>query len=193
MAEPAPYGSDLFLDRYCLPILSTLPEGSLDTYNNIIGGFGLDDLQSYARDIRDSWKVYLICLVTTFILIFLWNWMLRLCAEFLAWLAIFVVGVGIVAIGFGIKYYKTVNQPTETVSKWLDYTAYTVWGLAGVYALVVLCVYYAIKISIKVLRVSAKIVMNNLRMILIPLSGIVVMVVWILFYGYSLLWLVSCG
>lgn len=40
---------------------------------------------------------------------------------------------------------------------------------------------------------SAKIVMNNLRMILIPVFGIVVMVVWILFYAYSLLWLMSCG
>lgn len=119
--------------------------------------------------------------------------MLRLCAEFLAWFAIVVVGVGIVAIGFGIKYYQTQNQPSEKASKWLDYTAYTVWGLAGVYALLVLCTYYAIKISIKVLRVSAKIVMNNLRMILIPLFGIAVMVVWILFYGYSLLWLMSCG
>jgi hypothetical protein len=119
--------------------------------------------------------------------------MLRLCAEFLAWIAIIVVGVGIVAIGFGIKYYQTQNQPSEKISKWLDYTAYTVWGLAGLYVLVVLCAYYAIKISIKVLRVSAKIVMNNLRMILIPLFGIVVMVVWILFYGYSLLWLMSCG
>ena len=116
-----------------------------------------------------------------------------MCAEFLAWFAIVVVGVGIVAIGFGIKYYKTQNEPTEKAAKWLDYTAYTVWGLAGLYALVVLCTYYAIKISIKVLRVSAKIVMNNLRMILIPVVGILVMVVWILFYGYSLLWLMSCG
>jgi hypothetical protein len=119
--------------------------------------------------------------------------MLRMCAEFLAWFAIVVVGVGIVAIGFGIKYYKTQNEPSEKASKWLDYTAYTVWGLAGLYALIVLCTYYAIKISIKVLRVSAKIVMNNLRMILIPLAGMLVMVVWILFYGYSLLWLMSCG
>jgi hypothetical protein len=116
-----------------------------------------------------------------------------MCAEFLAWFAIVVVGVGIVAIGFGIKYYKTQNEPSEKAAKWLDYTAYTVWGLAGLYALVVLCTYYAIKISIKVLRVSAKIVMNNLRMILIPVAGIIVMVVWILFYGYSLLWLMSCG
>jgi len=132
------------------------------------------------------------CLGTTFILIFLWNLMLRMFAEVLAWLSIAIVGVGIVALGFGIKYYTTVNQPTQD-DKWLNYTAYTVWGLAGLYCLVVLCTFYAIKISIKVLRVSAKIVMNNLRMILIPLFGMAVMVVWILFYGYCMLWLMSCG
>lgn len=171
--------------------MSTLPINETSQFN--IGGFGLNDLQSYARDIRESWKIFLICLFFTFVLIFLWNWMLRAFAEILAWFSIFIVGVGIVAIGFGIKYYKTVNQPDATTSKWLDYAAYTVWGLAGLYALVVLCTFYAIKISIKVLRVSAKIVMNNLRMILIPVFGIVVMVVWILFYAYSLLWLMSCG
>jgi len=36
--------------------------------------------------------------------------MLKKFAEFLAWISIFVVGVGIVAIGFGIKYYKTQNS-----------------------------------------------------------------------------------
>jgi hypothetical protein len=30
-------------------------------------------------------------------------------------------------------------------------------------------------------------------MVLIPLLGIAVMVVWILFYAYALLWLFSCG
>jgi hypothetical protein len=38
--------------------------------------------------------------------------MLRMFAECLAWISIFVVGVGIVALGFGIKYYETTGQPT---------------------------------------------------------------------------------
>lgn len=67
------------------------------------------------------------------------------------------------------------------------------WALAGLYGLAVLCTFYAIKISIKVLRVSAKIIMNNLRMIVIPVVGMGIMVVWIVFYAYSLLWLMSCG
>jgi hypothetical protein len=163
-------------------------------YNDLIGSFGLDDIEMYARDIRLSWKMYLICIATTFILIFFWNLMLRHFAEMLAWLSIFIVFVGIVAIGFAVKYFADNNYPEgDTTQKWLNYTAYTVWGLSGLYVLVVLCAFYAIKISIKVLRVSAKIIMNNLRMIIIPIIGIVVMIVWILFYAYSLLWLFSCG
>lgn len=80
-------------------------------YNNLIGSFGLDDIEMYARDIRLSWKIYLICIATTFILIFLWNLMLRNFAEMLAWLSIFIVFVGIVAIGFAVKYFADNNYP----------------------------------------------------------------------------------
>jgi hypothetical protein len=62
------------------------------------------------------------------------------------------VGVAIVLLGFLIKFYATENYPEgDTTQKWLNIAAYTIWGLAGVYALVVLCTFYAIKISIKVL------------------------------------------
>lgn len=165
-----------------------------EEFNNIIGSIGLDDIQSYAEDIALSWYIYLIAIPITFILIFLWNWMLRLFAQTLAWISIVTVGLMIVALGFGLKYYAGTNYRAEdSTYKWLTYAAYTTWGLAGVYVLVILCTYYAIKISIKVLKVSAKIVSRNLRMVIVPLIGIVVMVVWICFYAYCLLWLMSCG
>jgi hypothetical protein len=192
--NPEPYDSKLFLDRWCMPVYATLPPSIQDNYNDVIGSFGLDDIEMYARDIRLSWKVYAICVFTVFVLIFFWNLMLRAFAEVLAWISIFVVGAGIVALGFLIKYYADSNYPEgDTTQKWLNYGAYTVWGLAGLYALVVLCTFYAIKISIKVLRVSAQIIMSNLRMIIVPIIGIVVMIAWIMFYAYSLLWLMSCG
>lgn len=120
--------------------------------------------------------------------------MLRLWATFLAWFSIITVGVTIIGMGFAVKYYAGTNYPPEdSTYKWLNIAAYTIWGLAGIYALVVLCTYYAIKISIKVLKVSAKIISRNLRMVIVPLIGIVVMCIWICFYAYSVLWLVSCG
>lgn len=75
--EPEPYDSSLFLDRWCIPVYSTLPESIKDNYNNVVGSIGLDDIELYARDIRLSWKVYLISIASIFVLIFLWNLMLR--------------------------------------------------------------------------------------------------------------------
>jgi hypothetical protein len=56
-----------------------------------------------------------------------------------------------------------------------------------------MCSYYAIKISIAVLKVSSRIVMNNMRMILVPITFMVVILTWIAFYVYALVYLLSCG
>ena len=65
--------------------------------------------------------------------------------------------------------------------------------LTGIYILVICCLYYSIKISIKVLRTSAKVIMSNMRMIIVPLLGIVGIVCWVAFFTYGLLYLMSCG
>lgn len=75
--QPGPYDSRLFLDRWCFPVYSSLDPSLTTEYNNVIGQFGLDDLEMYARDIRLSWKVYLICVFSIFVLIFFWNLMLN--------------------------------------------------------------------------------------------------------------------
>ena len=177
-----------------MPVYNTLDPSIQDKYNNVVGTFGLDDLDMYARDIRLAWRVYLCCLVTVFILIFLWNLMLNTFAEVLAWISIFLVGVGMLGLGFCVKYYADSNYPEDdTTGKWLNIGSYVIWGLTGIYFLAVLCSYTAIKISVKVLRVAARVIMSNMRMIIVPIVGIVTIVVWILFFAYCLLWLMSCG
>jgi len=97
-------------------VYSELPASFNQTqeeFNNIIGSIGLDDIQSYAEDIALSWYIYLIAIPITFILIFLWNWMLRLFAQTLAWISIVTVGLMIVALGFGLKYYAGTNYRAE--------------------------------------------------------------------------------
>jgi len=192
--SPSPYDSELFLDRWCMPVYDTLDPSIQEKYNNVVGTFGLDDLDMYARDIRLSWKAYLICLFSVFVLIFFWNLMLNMFAEILAWISIFLVGAGLCALGFLVKYYADENYPEDdTTGKWLNRGSYVLWALTGIYVLAVLCSYSAIKISVKVLRVAAKVIMSNLRMIIVPVVGIVTIVVWIIFFAYSMLWLMSCG
>ena len=142
-----------------------LPADSLinqEEFENMIGSIGLDDIETYAEDIRLCWVIYLMAIPLTLILIFLWSWLLRLFAYVLAWISILTVGILIVALGFGLKYYAGATYRAEdSTYKWLNYAAYTLWALDGIYVLIIICTYYAIRMSIKVLKVSAKIISRN--------------------------------
>lgn len=61
------------------------------------------------RDIEHAAKLYLVCIGTCLVLIFLYNWMLRCFAEVLTWIAIFSVGAGLFALGWMVKDYGAVN------------------------------------------------------------------------------------
>lgn len=127
-------------------------------------------------------------------LIWLWNLLLRLFAEVLAWISIIVVGLGLIASGFLVRNYAITNYPEgNNTQKWLNYASYAIWGLSVIYVLAVLCCWYSIKIAVKVLRTSARIIMGNLRMVLIPIISILFTAVWIAASMYFMLWLLSCG
>ena len=103
------YNSSVFLDRWCLPVYNTLPNSMKETYDNVIGTLGLDDLQSYVRDIEKSWRLFLACVGTCLLTIFLYNWMLRCFAEILTWIAIFAVAFGLFGLGWMVREFGAVN------------------------------------------------------------------------------------
>jgi len=57
----------------------------------------------------------------------------------------------------------------------------------------VCCLYYSIKISVRVLKTASKIITRNMRMIIVPLVGIAFIICWVAFSVYFLLYLGSCG
>lgn len=67
------------------------------------------------------------------------------------------------------------------------------WGLTGVYVLAILCCWYSLKIAIKILRTSARVIQNNLRMIIIPFLQVILVTIWLGAFLYFLLYLLSCG
>lgn len=177
-----------------MPVYDTLPPEIKQSYDNVIGSIGLDDIQSYVRDIERAVNVYLVCIGTCLALIFLYNWMLRCFAEILTWIAIFSVGAGLFALGWLVKDYGEVNYVEgDTTQKWLNIAAYTIWVLFGIYLLAVCCMYYSIKISVRVLKTAAKIITRNMRMIIVPVIGVCIVTLWVAFSIYFLLYLMSCG
>lgn len=193
---PAPYATVNFLNRYCIPNLGSLVDSAAQTplYNNMIGTVGLDDLNQWVDDIIQCPNVYYIAIGSSLVLIWLWNLMLRSFAEVLAWLSIIIVGVGLFVSGFLVRDYAIENYPEGTsTQKWLNISAYVIWGLLGIYLIAILCCWYSLKIAIKVLRTAARVIMNNMKMVVVPIFQIVVTVAWIGASVYALFWLLSCG
>lgn len=188
------YNSTLFLERWCTPVYTDLPSQYTDQYNNVIGSYGLDDVEIWLRDVRESWPVYCICVPMVLILVFIWNLLLRTFAEILAWVCIWVVGLSFLGLGFFVWFYADATYPEgDSTQKWLQIASYAIWTLTVIYFLIVCCTYYAIKISARVLKVSARIVMNNLRVVIVPVFGMIVILVWLVFFAYVLLYMMSCG
>jgi len=189
-----PYDSSLFLDRWCLPVYDTLPATVKSNYDNVIGSIGLDDIQSYIRDIEKASMLYLVSIGTCLAVIFLYNWMLRCFAEILTWIAISLVGAGLFVLGWFVRDYGAVNYPEgDTTQKWLNIASGIIWALLGVYCLAVCCLYYSIKISVRVLKTASKIITRNMRMVIVPVIGVAVVTAWVAFSVYFLLWVMSCG
>lgn len=177
-----------------MPKYSSMSDKDKVYYDNVIGTIGLDDVASYTRDIERAKYLYLVAIGTCLALIFLYNWMLRCFAEILTWIAIFAVAGGLFALGWMVRDYGAVNYVEgDSTQKWLNIAAYTIWALLGIYLLVVCCLYYSIKISVRILRTSAKIITRNMRMIIVPVVGICVNIVWVAYSVWFLLWLMSAG
>lgn len=113
MEGPGPYATINFLNKYCVPNVNQLPIAQKEIANNMIGTLGLDDLNQWIDDMLNCPNVYLICIGSTLVLIWLWNLFLRAFAEVLAWLSIFIVGVGLLASGFLVKNYGIANYPED--------------------------------------------------------------------------------
>jgi len=188
------YNSIEFLERWCLPDYNTLPPGLKDNYDNMIGNIGIDDVLTYVYDIIRSWPLYCICFGSALVYVFLWNIALRLFAECLAYICIFGTFAGMIFLGWFIKEYGEKTYPEgDTSKKYMDIMAYCCWGLSAIFFCIVMCAWSSIQISIKILRTSARVVSQNLRVIFVPVFGIFVVIVWVALFCFGMIWLFSCG
>jgi hypothetical protein len=75
----------------------------------------------------------------------------------------------------------------------LEYTAYIIWGLSGIYVFIILCMYTNIRMSIAILRASASFVSGNLSTIFIPLFSLLFALVFICAWMVAAIYLFSVG
>jgi len=77
--------------------------------------------------------------------------------------------------------------------KYMTYGSYTLWGLAGLMLILMLCCYNAIKLGIAVFKTTAMYIAANMQIFLLPLWGFVVCSLWLVIWFSGSIMVFSTG
>lgn len=95
------YGTIRVLKRFCLPNPEKLPLGfDDDIFDNIIGSFGLDDIQEIAEDIVEGQYVFYITFGTCVLLTVIYAFLIYSLTGLLVWTSVIGTGVGILSLAY---------------------------------------------------------------------------------------------
>jgi len=137
---------------------------------------------------------YLVAVFTGLFVVILYNLLIRFFAKLLIWLSVIGTGIGIGVLAYFLNHYHTQNfadKEDSTAGDVLKVAVYILYGLTGLYFLIVLCLCKDIAVSIAVLKTSAIIILGNLRILIVPSIAIIVICGFIFGWGVGLCFLLS--
>ena len=182
-----------------MPDINELPEDfDTDVFDNIVGKFGLDDIQEAYEDVVIAKKSYMYAALTVLFVAVAYNILLRFFAKPIIWISIIGTGVGIVALSLVLQEYHTRNygeNSTKSVKQGnaIQYSVYILYGLAGIYFLSILCLYKSIAVSVAVLKTASLIIIRNIRVLIVPFIAAIFIFsfvgAWLFGFGH----LLSCA
>lgn len=103
------YNTKPFLDRFCVPDMSGLPETATTYYNKVIKGTqGENYLEEAFSDLRNTWGIILASAGAAFVICIVYMFVLRWCVGIFVWLMILTFFV--LLILFAIFFHRKANQ-----------------------------------------------------------------------------------
>lgn len=90
------YGTRRVLNRFCVPNTDKLPEHFEKQLNNVVGSFGLDDIQENLEDIDDAGWLFLYSFITCVIIALGYAYMIYYFTGMIVWTSILTCFFGLV-------------------------------------------------------------------------------------------------
>lgn len=105
------YGSFRVLKRFCIPDPDKIPGGFDDSaFDNIIGSFGLDDVQEIAEDVVEGQYVFLITFVTCVLITVGYAFLIYKLTGIFVWTSVICTGLGIFLLAFLLQRHNRKNK-----------------------------------------------------------------------------------
>lgn len=143
------------LGKYCIPNTDTLEDAALKRFNDdFYEKYNIDKLSDYITDLINAWEVMLICLGAAFILGMLYLVILRCCAGVLIWTTIFAIIAITGGGGYWLYTHKDTYEESDNNYKYMQYGAYALWALSGLFFLMMICCCNRIRLAVAIMKVT---------------------------------------
>jgi hypothetical protein len=185
------YGTFPVAGRICVPNVRELPPEVEEKLNAL----EFTVLEEAFEDIQDSANIFWYSIGTCIVVAAIYNIFLHYFAGPIIWLGILATFTALLVGGIMLADYHERRfaglEDQGTLGALISYAVYVLYVLSGIFALMVLCFYKSIKISVKVLETSAAVVLRNLYVAVIPLISATLSLAFVLVWIFGFLYVLS--
>merc|ERR1719445_240288 len=164
----APYGSELYIDKYCVPSDAGVSIAGFDDYAN--------EVQRGMGDIETAMPIIAASIGIAFLMSFLYVFLMKACVGVLVWGTVALIIFGGGGLGYVLYDSKDEENLSESEAKTREYVAYVAWGFTAIFFLIIVFARKRIMIAIQVIKSAGRAVGDMPMMVLFPLgplSGII--------------------
>lgn len=185
------------MGKYCIPdanSLKTIASTAISTFRStFLEKFNVDKYTDYVTDLYKVWVVEAICVGVAFGWGFIFMILIRCCAGVIVWLSIFFIEACLAGGGYWAYITKDKYDVADNNYKYLQYGAYGLWGIAGLFFIVILCLCSRIRLGVAVAKVTGQFIYNTPQVLLLPPIFMIICIVWIGAWAITAVYLGSVG
>ena len=186
--------SSLVLGKYCVPNSEAIKKEAIKQFKDTFyEKYNVDKFSDYVMDLINCWQVMLICFGAAFIFGMIYLVILRCFAGLLVWTTIFGILGSLGGGGYWLYHMRNNYDQSDNNYKYLQYGAYALWGLAGLFFLIVLCCCSRIRLAVAIMKVTSQFVYNTPSILLLPIIFLALCAGWIVFWVYTAVYVFSVG
>ena len=119
--------------------------------------------------------------------------LVRCFAGVIIWFSILGIMAILGAGGYWVYLYRTHYETTDNNYKYVQYGAYTLWGIDGVFLILVLCCCSRIRLAVAIMKVTGSFILNTPQILFLPLIFIIISLAWIAAWTFTAVYLFSVG
>jgi len=181
----APYPSELYIDKYCIPSAADLSIAGFDDYSN--------EVQRGMGDIETAMPIIGASIAIAFVMSFLYVFLMKTCVGVLVWGTVALILAGGGCLGFVLYSSKDEANLSDNEMKMREYVAYAVWAFTAVFFLIIVFARNRILIAIQVIKSAGRAVGDMPMMVIFPLGPLSAIIGFFFAWCYASIYIFSAG